>query len=60
MVVDFAARTVRRLLVAKEQRFVFTRKENMAIPPLNMQKIWLSHNRACCLVAHVTASEEHL
>jgi len=39
MVVDFAARTVRRLLVAKEQRFVFTRKENMAILLLDMQKI---------------------
>lgn len=61
MIVDYATRTVRRLLVGKEPRFVFTRKENIAIPPLDMKKTtWLSHNRACCLVAHVTANEEHL
>ncbi len=60
MIVDFAARTIRRLLVGKEQRFVFTRKENIAILLLDMQKTWLSHNRVCCLVVHVTANEEHL
>jgi hypothetical protein len=33
MIVDFAARTVERILVGREQGFVFTRKENIAIPP---------------------------
>ena len=60
MTVDCATRTVRRILVGREQRFVSTRKKDITIPPLDMQTTWLSHNRVCCLVAHVIASEKHL
>lgn len=41
MIVDFATRTIRRILVGKEQRFVFTKKENIAIPPLSQIDLYI-------------------
>jgi len=41
MIVDFATRTVRRILVGREQRFVFTRKEDIDIPPLSQIDLYI-------------------
>ena len=41
MIVDFATRTIRRILVGKEQRFTFTKKENITIPSLSQIDLYI-------------------
>lgn len=41
MIVDFVTRTIRRILVGKEQRFIFTRKDNITIPSLSKIDLYI-------------------
>jgi len=41
MIVDFATRAIRRILVGKEQGFVFTKKEDIAIPLLSQIDLYI-------------------
>lgn len=41
MIVDFVTRTIRRILVGKEQRFIFTKKENITIPSLSKIDLYI-------------------
>lgn len=44
MIVDFVTRAIRRILVGKEQRVVFTRKENIAISSLSQIDLYIHIN----------------
>jgi len=41
MIVDFVTRTIRAILVGKEQRFVFTKNQNIGIPPLRQIDLYI-------------------
>ena len=41
MIVDFVTRTIRAILVGKEQRFVFTKNQNISIPPLRQIDLYI-------------------
>ena len=41
MIVDFVTRTIRRILVGKEQRFIFTKKDNITVPSLSQIDLYI-------------------
>jgi archaellum component FlaC len=41
MIVDFVTRITRRILVGKEQRFIFTKKDNITIPSLSKIDLYI-------------------
>ena len=41
MIVDFVTRTIRRILVGREQRFIFTKKDNITIPSLSKIDLYI-------------------
>jgi len=41
MIVDFVTRTIRAILVGKEQRFVFIKNQNIGIPPLSQIDLYI-------------------